>query len=143
MLGGVAFFSFIMGEFMELVEKYYSKMINLPDKKEELTMWVQALSRFNKNLPITKPHPDQLDKDFAYFWANDKKAFFMPNDENRSIALVPESIKIDLLISYVYVDLIKTNYFLGNQTIAKDREFLYYLCNGLNPRRFGILDKDD
>ena len=48
MLGGVAFFSYIMGNFIEIISNYEKKM-GVVDKSGELHMWLVLLTRFTNN----------------------------------------------------------------------------------------------
>jgi hypothetical protein len=45
MMGGVAFFSYIMGNFLEIISSYDQKMGSL-DRTDELNNWVVSLERF-------------------------------------------------------------------------------------------------
>ena len=45
MLGGVAFFSYIMGNFLEIISNYDAKMGPV-DKSEELNIWITSIERF-------------------------------------------------------------------------------------------------
>ena len=45
MMGGVAFFSYIMGNFVDIVSNYSSKMGSL-DRTDELNEWIVSLERF-------------------------------------------------------------------------------------------------
>jgi potassium voltage-gated channel Eag-related subfamily H protein 8 len=51
MLSGVAFFSFIMGNFIEIISTYESKM-GSPDKMRPLNEWITSLERFNDMTPL-------------------------------------------------------------------------------------------
>jgi potassium voltage-gated channel Eag-related subfamily H protein 8 len=53
MLCGVAFFSFIMGSFIEIISNYDKKMGTV-DKGTELHNWMTLLSRFTNNKPLPK-----------------------------------------------------------------------------------------
>jgi len=48
MLGGVAFFSYIMGNFIEIISNYEKKM-GVVDKSSELHTWLMNLTRFTNN----------------------------------------------------------------------------------------------
>jgi hypothetical protein len=48
MLGGVAFFSYIMGNFIEILSNYDKKM-GVQDKSGDLTDWMIQLTRFTNN----------------------------------------------------------------------------------------------
>lgn len=45
MLGGVAFFSYIMGNLLEIFDSYESKM-GIVDRKGDLDYWIISLQRF-------------------------------------------------------------------------------------------------
>ena len=51
MLAGVAFFSFIMGNFMDIIAQYEEKM-GIPDMTSHLTTWIVSLERFNGGKPL-------------------------------------------------------------------------------------------
>ena len=53
MLCGVAFFSFIMGNFIEIISNYEKKM-GVVDKNGDLHNWLILLTRFNNNSPLPK-----------------------------------------------------------------------------------------
>ena len=48
MLGGVAFFSYIMGNFIEIISNYEKKM-GVVDKSGDLHNWLVLLTRFTNN----------------------------------------------------------------------------------------------
>ena len=57
MMGGVAFFSYIMGNFLEIVSNYDAKMGSL-DRSDELNYWIVSLERFTqgtaqRNVPVS------------------------------------------------------------------------------------------
>jgi len=45
MLGGVAFFSYIMSNFLEIISSYDAKMGSF-DRSDELNEWIVSLERF-------------------------------------------------------------------------------------------------
>lgn len=52
MLGGVAFFSYIMGNFVEIIQSQKKKM-GSPDKSEDLSKWLISLARFQNQTPLS------------------------------------------------------------------------------------------
>lgn len=52
MLGGVAFFSFIMGNFIEIITNYDKKM-NSTERMPLLNDWIISLERFNGGYPLS------------------------------------------------------------------------------------------
>lgn len=53
MLGGVAFFSYIMGNFIEIISNYEKKM-GAVDKSGDLHNWMVLLTRFTNNPGLKK-----------------------------------------------------------------------------------------
>lgn len=53
MLGGVVFFSYIMGNFIEIISNYQSKLGKV-DKSTELRNWLTLLTRFTNYKPLSK-----------------------------------------------------------------------------------------
>ena len=53
MLCGVAFFSYIMGSFIEIISNYQKKMGAI-DKSTSLRNWMTLLTRFTGNKPLSK-----------------------------------------------------------------------------------------
>lgn len=70
MLAGVAFFSFIMGNFMDIIAEYDEKM-GIPDLMPALNMWIVSLERYNGK-PMMISMGDDIAKNQQYFWINDR-----------------------------------------------------------------------
>jgi hypothetical protein len=64
MLLGVAFFSFIMGNFIEIIANYDKKMGAI-DKGAELQNWMTLLTRFTGNKPLPKELINAIDNHFT------------------------------------------------------------------------------
>jgi hypothetical protein len=82
MLGGVAFFSYIMGNFFEIISNYDAKMGTL-DKSDELHVWITSLERFtNKtktNLSVSLVN--QIISNQNSLWDNDRLAYYDKDDK--------------------------------------------------------------
>ena len=69
LLSGVAVFSFIMGNFIAILNS--SKSINDdPEESEQLSKFLQVLKRFNKNKAV--PYKEYFEDYFEYRWQNNK-----------------------------------------------------------------------
>ena len=68
MLGGVAFFSYIMGNFIEIITNYEKKMGNV-DLSGDLHNWLILLTRFTNNINLSKSLTDDIEDHFTYYWA--------------------------------------------------------------------------
>ena len=53
MLLGVAFFSYIIGNFIEIISTYEAK-VGIVDRREDLNRWLISLQRFKNRQPLTK-----------------------------------------------------------------------------------------
>ena len=71
MMCGVAFFSYIMGNFIEIISNIHSKMGGV-DRSQELEYWITSLSRFTNYQPLPKSLHLRIEKDFNFAWLNDR-----------------------------------------------------------------------
>ena len=90
MLGGVAFFSYIMSNFIEIITNYEKKM-GVQDKSGDLTEYISQLTRFTNNQPLRKDLLDDIEKNFRYYWAKDRLACL--NNEENYLNALPRKIK--------------------------------------------------
>jgi hypothetical protein len=80
MLIGVAFFSYIMGNFIEILSNYDKNMGNV-DQSGDLNNWLVLLTRFTRNnAPLAKKLTDDIESDFNFYWANDRLSCLVSND---------------------------------------------------------------
>jgi hypothetical protein len=89
MLGGVAFFSYIMGNFIEIISNYEKKM-GVVDKSGDLHNWLALLTRFNNN-NLPKPLTTQIESNFSYFWAQDRLSCL--NTDDQYLEALPRKLK--------------------------------------------------
>jgi len=90
MLGGVAFFSYIMGNFIEIISNYEKKM-GVVDKSGDLHNWLILLTRFTNNQPLPKLLTAQIESNFSYFWAQDRLACL--NTDDQYLEALPRKLK--------------------------------------------------
>ena len=64
LLGGVAFFSFIMREIIDIINNYSTSVV---DSKEHLNQWVTSLERWLGSNTVPKALHEQIEKDFLYY----------------------------------------------------------------------------
>lgn len=65
MLCGVAFFSYIMGNFIEILQNYQLKM-GIEDKSALLHDWLIHLTRYTNMQPLLRSLATQIEQDFLY-----------------------------------------------------------------------------
>ena len=135
MLGGVAFFSYIMGSFIDIISNYEKKM-GVIDKGTDLHNWMTLLTRFTNNKPLPKSLAQQIENHFAYYWANDRLTSLSQTDEY--LSALPRSLKLQILTSYLFEDIFrKFHKFFG-----QDERFLFDVAFGFMPRKFETTEED-
>ena len=66
MMFGVANFSFIMSQFIEILLNY--KSLWEVGKHKDLSKWIALLSRFNNGNPLNKDLITKIEDFFDYYW---------------------------------------------------------------------------
>lgn len=144
MLLGVAFFSFIMGNFIEIITNYDEKM-GIINKGTDLHNWMTLLTRYTNNKPLPRSLINQIDDHFTYFWANDRLASISKDDEY--LNALPWSIKRTIMINYLFQDIFYKFRQFFNTFANRESEFLYNIAFGFMPRKFDenelVYDEED
>jgi hypothetical protein len=71
-LGGVAFFSYIMGNFIEIVANYEANVGPI-DLSGDLHNWLILLTRYTKNnISLSLSMSEDIEDHFNYYWAQDR-----------------------------------------------------------------------
>ena len=68
LMGGVSIFSFIMGQFIEILINY--KSLWVVGQHQDLSKWIALLSRFNNGNPLNKELITKIEDFFNYYWEN-------------------------------------------------------------------------
>ena len=68
---GVSFYSYIMGNFIDVLSSY-EKKVGTADKESELEAWFLTLSKFNQNKPLDAETTEEIEDHFRYFWSESK-----------------------------------------------------------------------
>lgn len=71
LLIGVACFSYIMGQFIEILMNFQQVTADNEDS-ENLSKWLGLLAHFNKNRPLSKDMTKRFEQYFEYYWQHDK-----------------------------------------------------------------------
>jgi hypothetical protein len=70
LLSGVAVFSFIMGQFIDILMNY--KSLWIVGYHKDLSQWIALLSRFNNGNPLNKELITKIEDFFNYYWDNNR-----------------------------------------------------------------------
>lgn len=71
LLVGVACFSFIMSQFIEILLAF-QKVTAANEDSEMMARWLLLLKNFNNNKPLPPEMTSKFEQYFEYFWSNDK-----------------------------------------------------------------------
>lgn len=127
MLFGVAFFSYVMGRIIEILENFNSEK-GSEDGSDlnshfALENWFTLLARFKKNRVLSKKLKQKIVDYFEYFWEHDRLASIKA--DNEYMKALPRSIKRRIMINYLFGDVL----FLFRQFFRTvdnlDSKFLY------------------
>ena len=98
LLFGVAVFSFIMGNFIEILMSF--KIVTAENEESEnLTKWLGLLARFNKGRPLPKEMTRKIENYFDYYWAKDRNYAIKSEEDLRFMQELPKEIRIS--VSYI------------------------------------------
>ena len=95
LLFGVAVFSFIMGNFIEMLMSF--KHVTAENQESEnLTKWMGLLARFNKGRPLPKDLTKKIENYFDHYWSNDRNYAVKSADDRRFLQELPKRIRIEV-----------------------------------------------
>lgn len=94
MIVGIAFFSYIMGNFNDVLINYDKKM-GIIDRRNDLQMWMTSLDKFNPNQPIPRALLKKINDHFNFFWKHDRLSSLTPDDKYLQTMPVPLRIQVD------------------------------------------------
>jgi len=89
-LGGVAFFSYIMGNFIDIMGNYDKKMGNI-DKSSDLDEWLILLTRYTNNQPLHPLLVSEIEAHFSYYWSQDRLKCF--TSDEKYLEALPDKIQ--------------------------------------------------
>jgi hypothetical protein len=94
-LFGVMVFSYIMGEYIELLEGYKEHHKEF-DEGDGLRMFLGVLKHFNSNEEMDYDFKLQIEEFFAYRWGNDKNQAFQEDMEQDLLEQLPKEVQNDI-----------------------------------------------
>lgn len=100
MIVGIAFFSYVMGNFNDVLTNYDNKMGNV-NKRGDLQAWMNSLSKFNKK-KVPRELIHKIDNHFHFFWANDRLCGLSPDDDY--LMTMPFQLRMQL-INFLFDDI--------------------------------------
>ncbi len=101
-LFGVVVFSFIMGNFIEMLMEF--KIVTAANEdNSSLSKWFGLLARFNKGRPLPKDMRERLEMYFTYYWDNDRNYASKSLTDQRFLAELPPNIRVNVTFSYQHI----------------------------------------
>lgn len=70
LLFGVSMFSFVMGQFIEILMGY--KSLNQVGHHKDLSKWIALLQRYNNGNPLNKELVTRIEDFFDFYWENNR-----------------------------------------------------------------------
>jgi potassium voltage-gated channel Eag-related subfamily H protein 8 len=119
-LCGVAAFSFIMGNFVDMLTEFRTVTAENEDHAG-LTKFFGLLSRFNRGHPLPKDIMTRIEEYFDYYWAKDLNYAMKTKEGERFISELPKEIRVNVLKNYelLFYRSTKTSCFIAFSTSLK------------------------
>jgi hypothetical protein len=90
---GVVVFSFLMGNFIEILMEYKHVTADNEDSGE-LTKFMGLLARFNKGRPLSKEMTKKIENYFEFYWKHDRNYAIKSDEDMRIMSELPKSVRI-------------------------------------------------
>ena len=107
LLLGVSIFSYILGNFVEILGTLQELNKDL-DEGDELTKFFQVLKRFNGNKSVNRKFTDKVQAFFEYKWSYDKNLAIDSEEEMKILGQLPDEVQDKLLTNYLYSTFLNT-----------------------------------
>lgn len=101
LLFGVGLFSFIMGNFIEMLMSF-KEITHDNEISVNLTKWIGLLSRYNKGRPLPKKLIKKIENNFEYYWPKDKNYAFKTEGDRALFNDIPRFLKVNLLKDFLF-----------------------------------------
>ena len=114
---GVSIFSFIIGQFIEIMMNY--KSLWAVGHHKDLSKWISLLSRFNNGNPLNKELITKIEDFFTYYWDNNRMQVLSSESDLRFISELPPSMQSQILIDYLFNDFLYKYKAYFNRNLSK------------------------
>jgi len=134
MITGIALFSYIMGNFNEVLSNY-DKQMGLVNKDADLQMWIRSLSKFAPSGALSGELVKRIHEHFQFVWKNDRLSSIGPDDP--FLNQMPKSLQQNL-IGFLFDDIFtRFRSFLHTEKF-KGSPFYLELAFELLPRKYEV-----
>jgi len=132
MILGIALFSYIMGNFNDVLTNY-DKRMGIVDKGADLQVWMTSLSKFTSNQPLPRDLVQKIDEHFKFFWKNDRLSSLTLDD--KYLNLMPKNLRYNL-ICYLFDDIFQMFRGFLLKKEFPDSQFYYEIAFEFLPRKY-------
>ena len=136
-LFGVAMFSYVLGEFNDLIISYNSRHAYL-NIGSNLDSWILLLKKFSKNYPLEESVIEGFYSNTLFIWKYDRNKNMTKNDQYLSV--LPKSFRMTLM-DVLWRDVFDnfSYFFIYNERTRIDHCQLFYDISYLfTPRKYVI-----
>ena len=107
LLFGVAIFSYIMGNFINILQQYQALNQGL-DEGDELARFFGLIRKFNDNVPLKISLKEQIERHFDYKWINDKNQSIDDEQEKAILEQLPVEVINKIFAEFLFSNFIHT-----------------------------------
>lgn len=149
LLFGVAIFSYIMGNFIDILNQFQNYQADLDDG-DTLTKFFGVIKKFNGEKSLNIELKNRIEAHFTYRWQNDKLMAFRDEQDLSIFSQLPESVRQMMYTEFLFRDFLDSykqtfSSFPNDENINQHSYFTWYdfhyrkfmesLLNCLEPRR--------
>lgn len=111
---GVTVFSFIMGQFIEILMNY--KSLWKQGDHKNLSAWIALLSRFNNGNPLNKELITHIEDFFDFYWVNNRLSALSNEKDLQFMDQLPIEVQGQIFVDYLFTDFLYKyrTLFIGN-----------------------------
>lgn len=103
LLFGVAIFSYIMGNFIDILDQFQNYNASLDDG-DTLTKFFGIVQKFNHDKPVNPEIKKTIENHFDYLWEHDKLQAFRDEADLAIFSQMPEEVRIAMLTEFLFKD---------------------------------------
>jgi hypothetical protein len=106
LLIGVAVFSFIMGNLIEMLTQY--RNLEKQTEGKNLSKWLGLLTRFHNGKPLKKNLIADIEDFFEFYWQHNKLSALESEADQRFMKQLPESVQGRIYTDFLFKDFLYT-----------------------------------
>lgn len=130
LLFGVAIFSYIMGKFIEILDKFKSYNDDL-DQGDDLNKFFGVLTRFNGKEALNPAFKEEIESFFEFKWKNDCNQAFKEDLDLQHYDQLPDHVQQSIYKDFLF------------QPFLQKFKRTFDIPNMLNPRQYSFYTFND